>query len=121
VLVGYFSPSPGPSSLPKRELRPATLTTPTKARRTGLRSGPGTGLGPGPGPGLDRTSGMDPERSETRLRPESPSPVCPPVEGDPMFPPIDPARWHEVARQEYAAGPDDEAPFTTLTYERRCE
>jgi dihydrofolate reductase len=38
-----------------------------------------------------------------------------------MFPPIDPAQWHEVTRQEYAAGPDDEALFTTLTYERRCE
>jgi hypothetical protein len=54
--------------------------------------------------------------------PESPSPVCPPVERDAKFPPIYPAQWHEVARQrEYAAGPDDEAPFTTLTYERRCE
>ncbi len=40
-------------------------------------------------------------------------------EGDTMFPKIDPARWRETARQEYAAGPDDEAPFTTLTYERR--
>jgi dihydrofolate reductase len=42
-------------------------------------------------------------------------------EGDTMFPAIDPAQWHEVARQEHAAGPDDEAPFTTLTYERRRE
>lgn len=42
-------------------------------------------------------------------------------EGDTIFPTIDPAQWHEVARQEYAAGPDDEAPFTTLTYERRRE
>jgi dihydrofolate reductase len=40
-------------------------------------------------------------------------------EGDTMFPAIDPAQWHEVARQDYAAGPDDDAPFTTLTYERR--
>jgi dihydrofolate reductase len=39
-------------------------------------------------------------------------------EGDTMFPPIDPARWRETARDEYPAGPDDEAPFTTLTYER---
>jgi dihydrofolate reductase len=39
-------------------------------------------------------------------------------EGDTMFPEIDPARWRETSRQEYAAGPDDEAPFTTLTYER---
>jgi dihydrofolate reductase len=42
-------------------------------------------------------------------------------EGDTIFPAIDPAQWHEVARQEYAAGPDDEAPFTALTYERRRE
>jgi dihydrofolate reductase len=42
-------------------------------------------------------------------------------EGDTMFPEIDPARWCEAARQEYEAGPDDEAPFTTLTYERRRE
>jgi len=39
-------------------------------------------------------------------------------EGDALFPLIDPSRWRETARQEYAAGPDDEAPFTTLTYER---
>jgi len=42
-------------------------------------------------------------------------------EGDTMFPDIDPAVWREVSRQEHAAGPDDEAPFTTLTYERRRE
>jgi dihydrofolate reductase len=42
-------------------------------------------------------------------------------EGDTMFPPIDPAQWQEIARLEYAAGPDDDAPFTTLTYERRRE
>jgi len=42
-------------------------------------------------------------------------------EGDTIFPGIDPAQWCEAARQEYAAGPDDEAPFTTLTYERRRE
>ena len=40
-------------------------------------------------------------------------------EGDTVFPEIDPAQWREAARQEYAAGPDDDAPFTTLTYERR--
>jgi dihydrofolate reductase len=39
-------------------------------------------------------------------------------EGDTVFPAIDQARWRETAREEYAAGPDDEAPFTTLTYER---
>src|SRR5216684_594668 len=40
-------------------------------------------------------------------------------EGDTVFPGIDPAQWREAARQDYAAGPDDEAPFTALTYERR--
>ena len=40
-------------------------------------------------------------------------------QGDTLFPDIDPAQWRETARQEYAAGPDDDAPFTTLTYERR--
>jgi dihydrofolate reductase len=40
-------------------------------------------------------------------------------EGDTVFPDIDPAQWREIARQDYAAGPDDDAPFTTLTYERR--
>jgi dihydrofolate reductase len=40
-------------------------------------------------------------------------------EGDTVFPQIDPARWIETARKDYAAGPDDDAPFTTLTYERR--
>jgi dihydrofolate reductase len=40
-------------------------------------------------------------------------------QGDTVFPDIDPAQWRETARQEFAAGPDDEAPFTTLTYERR--
>ena len=39
-------------------------------------------------------------------------------EGDTVFPTIDPAQWREAAREEYGAGPDDEAPFTTLTYER---
>ena len=38
--------------------------------------------------------------------------------GDTMFPAIDPAQWRETARREYAAGPDDEAAFTTLTYVR---
>jgi dihydrofolate reductase len=40
-------------------------------------------------------------------------------EGDTVFPQIDPAQWREAARQEFAAGPDDDAPFTALTYERR--
>jgi dihydrofolate reductase len=40
-------------------------------------------------------------------------------QGDAVFPPIDPAQWRETARREHPAGPDDEAPFTTLTYERQ--
>jgi dihydrofolate reductase len=39
--------------------------------------------------------------------------------GDTVFPEIDPALWRETTRREHAAGPDDDAPFTTLTYERR--
>lgn len=38
--------------------------------------------------------------------------------GDAVFPPIAPAAWHETARSEIAAGADDEASFTILTYER---
>jgi dihydrofolate reductase len=41
-------------------------------------------------------------------------------QGDTVFPEIDPAQWREAARRDFAAGPDDDAPFTTLTYERRC-
>jgi len=39
-------------------------------------------------------------------------------EGDTIFPAIDPTRWRETARQEFAAGSDDEVAFTSLTYER---
>jgi dihydrofolate reductase len=38
--------------------------------------------------------------------------------GDSTFPAIDPTLWHETERCEHPAGPGDEAPFTTLTYER---
>jgi dihydrofolate reductase len=40
-------------------------------------------------------------------------------DGDATFPAIDPDTWRETARAEHRAGPDDEASFTTLTYERR--
>jgi dihydrofolate reductase len=40
-------------------------------------------------------------------------------QGDTVFPQIDPAQWRETARQDHVAGPEDDAPFTTLTYERR--
>jgi dihydrofolate reductase len=42
-------------------------------------------------------------------------------EGDTVFPPIDPGAWRETAREEHAAGPGDQMPFTTLTYERHHE
>ena len=38
--------------------------------------------------------------------------------GDTHFPPIDAARWHEAARSEHPAGPQDEAAFSYATYVR---
>ena len=38
--------------------------------------------------------------------------------GDTKFPTIDARAWDEIERSEHPAGPDDEAPFTTLVYER---
>lgn len=38
--------------------------------------------------------------------------------GDTVFPPVDTHVWREVAREEHPAGPDDEAGFTILSYER---
>ena len=38
--------------------------------------------------------------------------------GDVRFPAIDPSVWHEVARREQLAGPDDDADMTFLTYRR---
>jgi dihydrofolate reductase len=40
-------------------------------------------------------------------------------QGESVFPTIDPARWREIRRSEHAAGADDDAAFTILTYERR--
>lgn len=40
-------------------------------------------------------------------------------EGDAFFPDIDERAWRESARQPHAAGPKDDAAFTTLTYVRR--
>jgi dihydrofolate reductase len=40
-------------------------------------------------------------------------------DGDTKFPAIDPDVWQEVERTERGAGPDDEARFTLLVYERR--
>jgi len=38
--------------------------------------------------------------------------------GDTRFPPIDASQWEEVARVHHAAGPDDSAPFSYVTYRR---
>jgi dihydrofolate reductase len=40
-------------------------------------------------------------------------------EGDTRFPPIDPDQWQEVARERHAAGAQDSADFSYVTY-RRC-
>ncbi len=40
-------------------------------------------------------------------------------EGDSLFPPIYPDVWQEVAREKHAAGPDDDADFTLVTYLRQ--
>jgi dihydrofolate reductase len=39
--------------------------------------------------------------------------------GDVLFPPIDPAVWEEVSRQEHPAGPKDSASFAVAVYSRR--
>jgi dihydrofolate reductase len=39
-------------------------------------------------------------------------------DGDTRFPHIDPARWRETARDEYPAGPDDQAGYAIVVYER---
>ncbi len=39
--------------------------------------------------------------------------------GDALFPPIDPARWREVARIPGLRGPNDEADFVFVDYARR--
>ena len=38
--------------------------------------------------------------------------------GDARFPPIDPAIWREVAREAGVRGPNDEADFAFVEYER---
>jgi dihydrofolate reductase len=39
-------------------------------------------------------------------------------QGDTRFPAIDPAIWQEIARRDHQPGPQDEAAFTTIVYER---
>jgi dihydrofolate reductase len=41
-------------------------------------------------------------------------------DGDARFPAIDPEIWSEAERTEHRAGPDDEAGFTELVYNRRA-
>ena len=41
-----------------------------------------------------------------------------PIEGDTRFPQIDPKVWRESARSEHQAGPQDDAAFALVTYER---
>ena len=38
--------------------------------------------------------------------------------GDIHFPPIDATKWRAVARSDHPAGPNDEAPFSYVTYAR---
>ena len=40
------------------------------------------------------------------------------VEGDAVFPPIDPAIWQEAERHDHVAGHDDDAAYTIVTYIR---
>jgi dihydrofolate reductase len=39
-------------------------------------------------------------------------------DGEVTFPAIDPAQWREVRSERHARGPQDDAEFTVLTYER---
>jgi dihydrofolate reductase len=39
-------------------------------------------------------------------------------EGDTFLPPVEPQSWRQVARERHKAGPQDEADFTFITYER---
>jgi dihydrofolate reductase len=39
-------------------------------------------------------------------------------EGDTKFPAINPGLWQEIVREEHQPGPEDEAGFTTIVYER---
>lgn len=38
--------------------------------------------------------------------------------GDVLFPPLDPARWRPVSRQDHAAGPKDDFAFTVEVLDR---
>ena len=38
--------------------------------------------------------------------------------GDTTFPKIDPQKWHETAREDHKAGPNDNADFSIMTLDR---
>jgi dihydrofolate reductase len=40
------------------------------------------------------------------------------VEGDTWFPPLDPAHWQEIAREEHPATADNPYPYAFVVYER---
>jgi dihydrofolate reductase len=40
-------------------------------------------------------------------------------EGDSFFPPIDPAYWEEVSREEYPADAKNPYPYAFVAYRRR--
>lgn len=40
------------------------------------------------------------------------------VVGDTWFPPVNPAEWREVAREEHAAGADNPYPYAFVVYDR---
>jgi len=42
------------------------------------------------------------------------------ADGDTSFPAIDPHLWVETERSEHRAGPQDDASYATLAYERRA-
>jgi dihydrofolate reductase len=64
--------------------------------------------------GSDVFAAMMPQASRLEITHVHASP-----EGDVLFPPIDPAVWREVSRDEVKAGPDDSADFAVAVYERR--
>jgi dihydrofolate reductase len=40
------------------------------------------------------------------------------VEGDTVFPDLNPDRWREIAREEFKAGPNDNADYTIVTLDK---
>lgn len=65
----------------------------------------------GGGDVFDRTMGKADRLEITHVHASPP--------GDVYFPAIDPREWREVERHHYDPGPDDDAGFDTVAYERR--